>query len=399
MTPYWNATTFRTGGVTSMSLYRFFVMIACGMALQVLPAMAGPVEALLPGEWYEVPNSNVSAINPCPANNCNYSGAPGQKSVILAWSGGAYDTKRDRLILWGGGHGDYGGNEIYGFDVNTLKWIMLTKPSTNIADGEVYPDGRPSSRHTYGGLLYLANVDKLWASNGSVWENGGCSTGTWMYDFSASPPESGWARQTDYPGDAKCGAVSAYDPATGLVWFNGKAGLQTFNPANMSSPWVQRNQEGSVPLYMSGAIDVKRQKLVMIGGGYAFIHDISQSGTVARQNLAALGATEIESANAPGLAYDPVSDRIVAWNGGASIYTLNMDTLVWERRAPASSNTVTPPQVTAAGGTFGRFQYMPFYNAFIAVNATSENVYIYRLSAGTGSPPPQRPGKPTVTVR
>ncbi len=382
-----------------MSLYRFFVMIACGMALQALPAMAGPVEALLPGEWYEVPNSNVSAINPCPANNCNYSGATGQKSVILAWSGGAYDTKRDRLILWGGGHGDYAGNEIYGFDVNTLKWIMLTKPSTNIADGEVYPDGRPSSRHTYGGLLYLASVDKLWASNGSVWQNGGCSVGTWMYDFSASPPESGWARQTDYPGDAKCGAVSAYDPATGLVWFNGKAGLQTFNPANTSSPWVQRNQEGSVPLYMSGAIDAKRQKLVMIGGGYAFIHDISQSGTVARQNLAALGATEIESANAPGLAYDPVSDRIVAWDGGASVYTLNMDTLVWERRAPASSNTVTPPQVTAAGGTFGRFQYMPFYNAFIAVNATSENVYIYKLSAGTGTLPPQRPGKPTVTVR
>ena len=94
-----------------------------------------------------------------------------------------------------------------------------------------------------------------------------------------------------------------------------------------------------------------------------------------------------------------MSDRIVAWNGGASVYTLNMDTLVWERRAPVSSNTVTPPQVTAAGGTFGRFQYMSFYNAFIAVNDTSENVYIYKLSAGTGSPPPQRPGKPTVTVR
>src|SRR3989344_9417127 len=99
MTPYWNATTFRTGGVTSMSLYRFFVMVACGMALQALPAMAGPVEALLPGEWYEVPNSNVSAINPCPANNCNYSGNGGQKDVIRSWNGGAYDTKRDQLIV------------------------------------------------------------------------------------------------------------------------------------------------------------------------------------------------------------------------------------------------------------------------------------------------------------
>ena len=249
-------------------------------------------------------------------------------------------------------------------------------------------------------MVYAANVDKFWASSGSVGDSGGCSSGTWMYDFSALPPESGWARQADYPGtDAKCGAVSAYDPATGLVWFNGKAGLQTFNPNNTSSPWVQRNTEISVPLYLSAAVDTKRKKLVMIGGGYAFIHDISQSGTVARQNMTTSGANEIQSVGAPGLAYDPVSDRMVAWNGGGNVYVLNMDTLVWERRAPASSNTATPPQVTAAGGTFGRFQYMPFYNAFIAVNATSENVYIYKLSAGTGVLPPQRPGKPTVTVR
>src|SRR3989344_6043229 len=207
---------------------------------------------------------------------------------------------------------------------------MLTTPSTNISlNGEAYPDGRPNARHTYSGVVYAANVDKFWASSGSVGDSGGCSSGTWMYDFSASPPESGWARQADYPGtDAKCGAVSADDPATGPAWFN---------------------------------------------------------GTVARQNMAASGANEIQGVGAPGLAYDPVSDRIVAWNGGGNVYVLNMDTLVWERRAPASSNTVTPPQITAAGGTFGRFQYMPSKNAFIAVNATTENVYVYKLSSGGGS--------------
>jgi hypothetical protein len=45
---------------------------------------------------------------------------------MAAWGGGAHDTKRDRLIVWGGGHGDYGGNELYAFDVNTH--IVLVPP-------------------------------------------------------------------------------------------------------------------------------------------------------------------------------------------------------------------------------------------------------------------------------
>ena len=62
-----------------------------------------------------------------------------------------------------------------------------------------------------------------------------------------------------------------------------------------------------------------------------------------------------------------------------------MDTMVWENRTPAGSNTVTPTPVTASGGTFSRFQYIPSKNAFIAVNATTENVYVYKLSSGGGS--------------
>lgn len=369
------------------------------LSMVTVPAHAGPIEDLAPGEWYMVPDSKVSTLDPCSSGSCSYSGATGQKSVMLAWSGGTYDTKRDRLVVWGGGHGDYAGNEIYAFDVNTLKWARITAPSTSVSNGESYSDGRPSSRHTYSGIVYLANADKLWVSNGSIWESGGCTTGTWMYDFSAVPAESGWSKQSSYPGEGKCGAVAVYDSASGMAWFNGKAGLYTFNPGNLSSPWTQRNQEGSVPLYLSGAIDSKRKKLVMIGSGYAYIHDISQSGTVVRQNLSSSGATDIISAGAPGLAYDPVSDRIVAWNGGSSVYSLNMDTLVWTKLGPAASNSVTPSQVTAAGGTFGRFQYIPSKNAFIAVNATNENVYIYKLSSGSGAPPPQQPAKPVVNVQ
>src|SRR5215470_3874736 len=94
------------------------MFFACGLAgLIAPPAAAGSIEDLQPGHWYEVPNSRVRQILPNPF-------LPGNPSYIMrAWSGGAYDTKRDRFIIWGGGHGDYGGNEVYAFDVNTLSWF------------------------------------------------------------------------------------------------------------------------------------------------------------------------------------------------------------------------------------------------------------------------------------
>ena len=53
-------------------------------------ANAGPVEDLKPGEWYEVPNSHMSSVDPCPTRDCAWSAVEGQAAVTNDWSGGAY---------------------------------------------------------------------------------------------------------------------------------------------------------------------------------------------------------------------------------------------------------------------------------------------------------------------
>lgn len=103
---------------------------------------ADVIDRLQPGEWYEVPHSKLRAVVPTPPPFGSYA------AMMNAWSGGAYDTKRDRLIIWGGGHGDYAGNELYAFDLQTLTWLRLWGPTPNAmippqpapAD-EVYLDG------------------------------------------------------------------------------------------------------------------------------------------------------------------------------------------------------------------------------------------------------------------
>jgi hypothetical protein len=37
-------------------------------------------------------------------------------------------------------------------------------------------------------------------------------------------------------------------------------------------------------------------------------------------------------------------------------------------------------------GTYGRFQYVPSKNAFVVVSSIDQDVYIRKLSAGSGAP-------------
>src|SRR5262245_12768815 len=70
--------------------------------------------------WLAIPNSNLRSV--CPPNGFGGSGYNFRDncgSVTTAWSGGVFDTTRNRLIVWGGGHNDYYGNEIYAVNLNS----------------------------------------------------------------------------------------------------------------------------------------------------------------------------------------------------------------------------------------------------------------------------------------
>lgn len=53
----------------------------------------------------------------------------GPKSVISAWNGAAFDSQRLKMYFHGGGHRDYGGNEVYELDLLLGRWTRLTDPS------------------------------------------------------------------------------------------------------------------------------------------------------------------------------------------------------------------------------------------------------------------------------
>src|SRR4051812_41510191 len=146
---------------------------------------AHPLATLAPGHWYEVPQSHIEAQFPTPRP----AGDP--TAVIEAWGGGGYDSVRDRLFVWGGGHGDYGGNEIYVFDVETMAWSRPWGPAPVVTQtppecSSTYAGGTPSARHTYDGIEFIPTTGQMWASGGFRFcGNASSDDVTWLFDFGA----------------------------------------------------------------------------------------------------------------------------------------------------------------------------------------------------------------------
>ena len=51
------------------------------------------------------------------------------RKIIAAWASMTWDPNRSQLIIWGGGHANYAGNEVYRFDAADLRWHRASLPS------------------------------------------------------------------------------------------------------------------------------------------------------------------------------------------------------------------------------------------------------------------------------
>jgi hypothetical protein len=365
--------------------------------------------ALKPGHWCEVPDSDIAAIKPSPEPP----GALGQRAVTRAWCGGAFDPDRDLYILWGGGHTDYAGNELYMFDVNTLRW-RRTEPAADVAETgtSTYHDGTPRSVHTYGYLAYVASIGELCSiglasdyPDSRIWNE------IWCNDLdNQDGPLQGWHKVLDGWQGATYSSNADYDPVTGHVFYENKSSgwkvLYEWDPE--AGTWTARSEAyGNGPHNVTASTIVNPAKRIVfgVGGGEQWYWDISRSGllTSTINTDTAVGGALVRDAWMPGLTYDSKNQSIVAWVGNqngaqrTSTFVYEFETNAWTECVAAGDNT-SVPGVQQTNGTYDRWQYVPSKDAFILYNETTENVFLYRLPVacgGTQGDPPEVPAPPT----
>ncbi len=325
--------------------------------------------------WHEFPNTSIRAV--CPPNDfagSGYAFKDNCNGITEAWNSAMMDTTRNRLILWGGGHNDYLGNELYSLELDNFKLKRITDPAVPVNSNgceEALADGtQPNSRHTYDAVTYMEHADRLFVFGGSLAGCGFMSRGTWTFSFERSQ----WTRHRPkgpIPRNDP-GVIAVYDSNTRKVFVHDNEALYSYDLA--SDRYEGLAGSVAIDYHMTGVIDPNRKKLVIVGSGRVYTYDIGPGGWYSRRTVKTTGGEPIVNSIYPGLAYHPDTSRIIAWNGGDTVYSLDLDTRAWTAlRLPGG------PGPAIQNGTFKRWSYSAASRLFVVINEVDRNAYALRV--------------------
>jgi len=154
--------------------------------VSVQPAVSGStlmerISAAPEGSWIKVNTNRFEDVWTHVAQRARVNDSPlgDPRKIITAWGAMTWDGNRKHLIIWGGGHADYAGNDVYTFDTETLRWERASLPSAVVqpfGDARFFTsDGAssaPMSSHGYDNLEFLPLLDRLVTFGGALFNSG-----------------------------------------------------------------------------------------------------------------------------------------------------------------------------------------------------------------------------------
>ncbi|NRF66516.1 DNRLRE domain-containing protein [Aquincola sp. S2] len=172
-----------------------------------LSGVLGVIAAMPEGAWAKLNLNDYSSVwTPAALRPLYVQSNPDPSKIILAWSSFGWDSNRAALILYGGGHANYRGNDVYMWRASTRMWERASLPSEMVENALGHPnaiDGvanAPASAHTYDNTIFLPLLDRLLVPGGAADKNGGHfltvgangaarNTGPYLFDPSRAHPD------------------------------------------------------------------------------------------------------------------------------------------------------------------------------------------------------------------
>lgn len=324
---------------------------------------------------------------------------------IMAYSGGWYDNDNHQFCIFGGGHYNYSGNEVWCFDLSSLQWKILYQADVNTDppydggdqgaynnfDNERYPgalfspagesieNARPMSRHTYDQMEYIGGFG-LFMWGGYAW--GDSSTpwcdecpDYWRFDFSDSTWTYLYHPGRPSPNEAAGVGASAFSRHDGMLYAKVRNTTWRYDPDG--NKWSRIRTRGNPPWSIEGTLeyDPNHRNLYYFGGNYSENHALWKYD-IAKRTWTEIAAVNDGpsggSNNGPGVAYDSNNDVLAVYSGG-TMWIYDPAENSWETLRPEH-------RPTDESYVFGRFRYDPLNNGFWlhAPDNGSHSTWFYR---------------------
>ena len=421
-----------------------FSQTAMLVALSVLSGAAAAstrlapdwVKQIPPGTWAEVSLNTLADVNPArdPEVNPNLPYSPpwldNQPAVLEAWNGGAFAAGygvSGALIVFGGGHAAYYGNEVYAFDLDSRRWQRLTNPYPNPkfpVDEGIWPDGTPSVPHTYDQIDYHEATNSLVVMR-TEYDNVGWTSSPVVAMFSFDnlrPPTSNpnrdlnklnWRRSSLNAGNyTNVGGWSVYDSSRDVFWANGGAGTNSFvkfDPKSAQSDGRFGSFENFAPrsgvTHAVAAYDPTNDTIVFTTFRLApevWAIDLARPGAGSSANVKlSQRGTPPPLEESHGWEWSPARRAFLYYRRGAGVFEFKQHGTSWQTDAwqwselTSPQNVIVPVEqrVNGTHGVFSKFRIASFMDAEIALVVTrvDKPVYAFRIPEAQTNRVPRQP--------
>ncbi|HMO46574.1 MAG TPA: Ig-like domain-containing protein [Rubrivivax sp.] len=338
----------------------------------------------------------------------------GPYSILDAWSSMAWDSNRGSLIIWGGGHANYPGNEIYRWNADQLLWeraslpsqVVLTSPGGALFEAIDGPFNAPIAAHTYDSSEFLPISDRFVTFGGAAFNTGhyfelsdGRRSGPYFWDPSRAnansvggtqgsqvkpdlyPLVSGgrmWQNRSNlhpsYPGELKPGwggtywiyGNTAYTEENGkdVLYLQASSELYRYTVHDVANPALDTYERvGRYSQYPfsgqgAGALDPER-KIYLRTANTTFTYWTLQNPGSNNQNtifspMVSSGSFPLSDLKNHGLDFDPMRKSFLLWGGQREVWQLtapaNLAGGQWTL-APLNPASTAAPNLAAAVGT------------------------------------------------
>jgi hypothetical protein len=357
------------------------------------------VSALPLWQWYAIPGTALSSVQPSPIPIGN----TGPASKIDAWCGATLKRAGSVYMLGAaGGHADYAGNEVNALQLNaaTPRWVQLRAPSApaDVIGNEVqyYLDRRPAATHTYNATQFIDSQNRmvvmpspglggLGATPPSGWPYTGAKR---IYSFSVGAGD--WEHPDTlalFPGDGDfTGCLCVKHPVTEDIYYsrNYGDGWWRYRPSN--NTWTKLSGATRAPWYAGAAIDPTRNRMLIVGGYNADAPEVRDlNGNSISVSFAGQGASALARNEHPGVVWDEVNGNfLVFFNNGSTLGVRRVNAATWSVDTPAMTGTLP---VRRTNGVHNAVQYVPELGGVVIANTYGGNVQFMRTSSAGATAP------------